>query len=374
MAKSLAGNAGLMLTEVLGSHQASGRSVANRRGPGQLHRGTFQDLLQCLYLLVVPPNAPLEHKSRDIATTILRALQLRHSGLSQITYLAFASLNVLLANIQADDLAQTRTLAREIVPLITHWWQGRAVSKDEMLNSVRDEMLKTMFFIHLHLERIVLDNIYPSIEGDLEDLSEALWLEYTRRNERDQLQLDDITFLVAALPEDYFSLSTFGLRPHNQEGERKWALIQNLAFLERILSVVKSHASSGTTDQEEQPRKKRRTVVSTNRLLEKLKSADPTVQRTAIQLVPFLLEIEAYSPTDLAELRSEISPFISGTGSIASWAMLACARYGVFFFFFLRLVTLKLLSGCLCASAFSHALSSGSSSTTYDALRRLAMS
>ncbi|KAL2752788.1 hypothetical protein ACRALDRAFT_1052581 [Sodiomyces alcalophilus JCM 7366] len=306
---------------------ASGRSVANRRGPGQLHRGTLQDLLQCLYLLVVPPNAPLAHKSQDIATTLLRALQLRHSGLSQITYLAFASLNVLLANIQADDIAQTRTLAKEIVPLITHWWQGRAVSKDEMLNSVRDEMLKTMFFIHLHLERIVLDNIDDSIEGDLEDLSEALWLEYTRRNERDQLQLDDITFLVATLPGDYFSLSTFGLRPHNQEGERKWALVQNLAFLERILSVAKSHKPLVTTGLEEQPRKKRRTAVSASRLLEKLKSADPAVQRTAIQLIPYLLEIKTYSPSDLEELRSELSPTVSGTGSTASWAMLACASY-----------------------------------------------
>ncbi|GKT73500.1 phosphatidylinositol 3 [Colletotrichum tofieldiae] len=307
---------------------STGRSTnASQRIPGRIHRGTVQDLLHCIYLLLLPPNAPLWQRSRDLSKTLTQVLQLRHLGLSQVIQLSFASINILLAGIQTDDISQASNLARDLVPLISHWWQARTVSQDEMLNSVRDEMLKTIFIIHLHLERLVCHEENEGIQKDVEDLTESLWLEYSRRNLRSQLQLDDLTF-VSRLPDDYFRVSLFGLRIHNRDGERRWALVQNLAILERILWKSRKYARSQSPG--EQPRKKRRTHGSATRLQEKLQSHSPAVQRISLQLIPFLLGLDTFSSREVADLFADIAAFVGDKDTaVSSWAMLACASCAV---------------------------------------------
>ncbi|KAI8155653.1 Serine/threonine-protein kinase TEL1 [Colletotrichum sp. SAR 10_71] len=205
---------------------STGRSTnPSQRVTGQIHRGTVQDLLHCIYLLVIPPNAPLWRRTKDLSKTLIQILHVRHVGLGQITQLAFASINVLLAATQTDDLSRASSLARDLVPLVSHWWQGRTVSQDEMLNSVRDEMLKTIFLTHLHLECLVFQED-DHVLKDIEDLIDALWQEYSRRDLRSQLQLEDLTFVTHRLPQDYFTIELFGLRPHNRDGERRWACTQ----------------------------------------------------------------------------------------------------------------------------------------------------
>ncbi|KAF0322905.1 ataxia telangiectasia mutated [Colletotrichum asianum] len=301
---------------------STGRSTnPSQRVTGQIHRGTVQDLLHCIYLLVIPPNAPLWRRTKDLSKTLIQILHVRHVGLGQITQLAFASINVLLAATQTDDLSRASSLTRDLVPLVSHWWQGRTVSQDEMLNSVRDEMLKTIFLTHLHLECLVFQED-DHVLKDIEDLIDSLWQEYSRRDLRSQLQLEDLTFVTHRLPQDYFTIELFGLRPHNRDGERRWALVQNLAILERILWKARKQQRSQSPD--EQPRKKRKT--HTSRIQEYLQSHNSATQRTALQLVPFLLNLGTYTTTEIAELLPNVIAFISDKdATIASWAMLACA-------------------------------------------------
>ncbi|KAK6207521.1 phosphatidylinositol 3 (ataxia telangiectasia mutated) [Colletotrichum tabaci] len=310
---------------------STGRSTnASQRIPGQIHRSTVQDLLHCVNLLVLPPNAPLEQRSRDLSKALTQVLQLRHLGLSQVIQLSFASVNILLAEIQTNDISQANNLARDLVPLISHWWQARTVSQDEMLNSVRDEMLKTIFIIHLHLEHLVCHEENEPTQKDIEDLAESLWLEYSRRSMRSQLQLDDLTF-ISGLPDDYFKLDLFGLRVHNRDGERRWALVQNIAILERILWKSNKHARPPSPG--EQPRKKRRTRGAATRLQERLQSPSLAVQRISLQLVPFLLGLNTFSSTEAADLFADIVAFVGDKDTtVSSWAMLACASCTMFRF------------------------------------------
>lgn len=302
---------------------STARSTApSQRVPGQIHRSTVQDLLHCIYLLVLPPNAPLEKRSRDLSRTLIQVLQIRQVGFSQVTQLAFASINILLAGVQADDISLSRNLSRDLVPLISYWWQARTASQDEMLNSLRDEMLKTMFLIHLQLECLVSSGENDDTYKDIEDLADALWLEYSRRDARSQLQLDDLTFISHRLPSDYFTLAFLGLRPHNRDGERRWALVQNLALLERILWMNRKQQQSP----DEQPRKKRKTQGGTSRLQDKMRHS-PAVRRTSMQLVPFLLDLHTFTTAEMEELLLELTPFIGDKDTMTSpWAMLACAR------------------------------------------------
>ncbi|OLN81563.1 Serine/threonine-protein kinase tel1 [Colletotrichum chlorophyti] len=304
---------------------STGRSTnTSQRLPGQVQRGTVQDLLHCIYLLVLPPNAPLLQRAESLTKRLIQVLQLRHLGLSHAIQLTFASTNIVLAALQADDISRASDLARDLVPLISHWWQARTVSQDEMLNSVRDEMLKTLFIIHLHLERLICLGD-ETVRKDVEDLVEALWLEYSRRSPRSQLQMDDVTFIPHRLPHDYFKTQLFGLQNHNRQGERRWALVQNLALLESILWKGRREQTRFRSP-DEQPRKKRRTHGSTNRVREKLQSPSPMVQKIALQIMPFLLDLNTFSPAEVSELLPDFSSLVSDKdGAVASWAMLSCA-------------------------------------------------
>ncbi|KAF3355186.1 hypothetical protein VdG1_07050 [Verticillium dahliae VDG1] len=205
---------------------------------------------------------------------------------------------------------------------------------DEMLNSVRDEMLKTIFAIHLHLERLLQDGEDLSIQGDVEDLFDTLWLEYTRRNEQSQLHIDDISFTITT-PDDFFRLRSFGLRPHNQDGEGKWATLQVLAFLEKALYIAQAPRQSQHeigTEELEQPRKKKRRVDAANdRLQGRLKSPSTGVRRATLQLIPFLLDLDFISAQEVLNLHTEMLSFLGETGGTASWAMLAysCVAEGL---------------------------------------------
>ncbi|KAK1637242.1 phosphatidylinositol 3 [Colletotrichum phormii] len=304
---------------------STGRSTnASQRTPGQIHRGTIQDLVHCIHLLVRPPNAPLHERYSVLSETIIQVLQLRHLGLSQVIQLSFASINKIFVEIQANDISQAANLARDLVPLISHWWQARTVSQDEMLNSIRDEMLKTMLIVHLHLESLVCLDGDDTARNELKGLADSLWLEYSRRSKHSQLQLDDLTFVPQRLPEDYFTLELFGLRIHNQEGERRWALCQNLAILERI--IWKSRKQDNLQSSEEQPRKKRKTYVAATRLQEKLQSPSSAVRIIALQLVPFLLELKTFSAVEVSDLVIDLAGLVGDKDStVVSWAMLACS-------------------------------------------------
>jgi serine-protein kinase ATM len=302
-------------------------SGSHQKLAGQISSTTVRDLLHCLQYLVTTANAPVSKRTKEISSSVTQILQVRHASPSQIQQYAFAIFNCVLAATQVDDLAASSSLARDLVPLISHWWQGRTASQDEMLKSLRDEMLKTIFTVHLHLENLVVTADDDSSRKDVEELLEVLWLEYSRRGERAQLHLDDLTFASSGLPRDYFTINIFGLRPHNLEGERQWALVQCLALLEATLLRRKPRERPGSAGDEAQPRKKRRTAAEASRLRQKLRSPIAGTQRTALHVIPFLFHGGALHPSEASDIFADLANLLSDKhGGTASWAMLGCAR------------------------------------------------
>lgn len=168
-------------------------SGSKRNNNDRSLRGHLSDLMECLFSLVSAPNAPFLQRIKEIASVAVQVLQLRSLGLSQLHQLAFAVINVLLVAAQTDDTAQASSLAIECLPLIIYWWQARTASKyDALINVVRIEMLKLLYNIHLQLEFLAQQNSEPTLFEDIENLSEVLWSEYSKRDDRAQLQQDDI--------------------------------------------------------------------------------------------------------------------------------------------------------------------------------------
>ena len=265
----------------------------------------------------------------DIANVALRVLRLRNLSLGQIQTLCFAIANLTFVSIQADEFNFASDFAKDLLPLMSYWWRAEKVSQDELIRALRNEISKGLLLMHLQIEYLAVHQKEPQVLRDIEDLAEPIWLEYSRRSEFFRLSLMDITFSTE-LPSDHFKLALFGLRSHNIEGESSWALLQNLAYLENILAKAKARTipDKDDSDEDEQPKKKRKVRHEDNRLRSKMNAKDPGMKRTALQVIPFMLETNALSDADIKDLVIELAALVADRNPlIASWALIACARY-----------------------------------------------
>lgn len=302
----------------------------SKRNNNRSSRGHLSDLMECLYCLVSAPNAPFLQRSQEISSVALQVLQLRYLGLSQLHQLAFAIINVVLAATQTDDINQASQLAVECLPLIIYWWQARAASKyDALLNVVRIEMLKLLYNIHLQLEFLARKNGEATLFEDIENLSEILWSEYSKRDDRAQLQQDDLAYVIDHRTINQFYTQSFALRPFNIEGERQWAVVEILAMLEGILwKRTRSLQNIPANDDGlEQPRKKQRKETEFSRLRYKLRAIDRSTQFTALQMIPFFVSDIDITTEEICDLLSILISLITSKNSkLSTWAMIACAR------------------------------------------------
>ncbi|KAI1176265.1 phosphatidylinositol 3 [Nemania sp. FL0916] len=307
------------------SLNTSKRNNSTDRSP----RGHLSDLMECLLSLVSAPNAPSLQRTKEIASAALQVLQLRYIGLSQLHQLAFGVINALLGTTQTDDINQASFLAVECLPLIIYWWQARTASKyDALLNVVRIEMLKVLYNIQLQLEYLSRQNSEPRLFEDIENLVEVLWTEYSKRDERAQLQQDDLAYVVDHHTTNHFHIQSFVLRPFNIEGERQWAVVQILAMLERIMwkRSRSLHIHSASNDSPEQPRKRQRKDAGISGLRYKLRSIDRSMQLTALQMIPFFVSDATISNEEICDLLSTLVELVTNKNSkLSTWAMIACA-------------------------------------------------
>lgn len=306
----------------------SGSSSGLLRNPRQAGSQVAENYLSALNLLLSAPQAPFQERAKEITSTVLQVLQARHAKLSTMHQVAFATINSALQFIHADNVSLAKSWARDLVPLITHWWPPRALLRDAMSNAIRDEILKTLYGIHLFLENLMQEASRGSLLQDLEDLLDTLWLEYSKREDRARLQLDDLTFTSMSLPAGHPETGVFSLRPYNPTAEQNWALLDGIAILESLHSCSLQKDRGQQPPEDEQPRKRRRVARDPDRILQKLTSPDPGVRLTALQLLPFLSHQRRFSVDEVTDCLEVFLTLISDKQAIvASWAMLACSRY-----------------------------------------------
>ncbi|KAL7930004.1 hypothetical protein V8C35DRAFT_313835 [Trichoderma chlorosporum] len=297
-----------------------------QRHTGQGEGGPLQAALEGLYYLVSAANAPIVRGAQDITELALRVLNIKHLSPGFTQTLCFSIVNTVFRASEADNLDGAVALAKDLLPHTGYWWRAEKVSQDELIKALRNEISRSIFLMHLHLEHLAVNLWDESVRIELENLIEPLWQEYAKRSEAYRLQLADLTFTPSPSRGHVMQLGLFGLRPHNIEGESHWAIVQNLAFLEAILLRPKKNIVEDNTDATEQPRKKRRVQQDPNPIRVKLKSQHPGVVLTALQLVPFMLATNTLSHGEVDELLVDLVVFAGDKNTTtASWALIACS-------------------------------------------------
>ena len=300
---------------------------STQRSGNHLEKSRLHDLLNCLLSLISAANAPLQKRVKDISSVGIQVLKLPSSGVATSLQVAFSIINVALNYAQTDDVEQAESMVVELVPLIGHWWQAKIASKDDaLLNNLQVEMLKALYTMHMQLEGLVQKND-PTIVASVEDLCDLLWSAYARRDSRSRLQQDDLSY--SAVPRHQKSLVThvFGIRPHNVEAERRWAVVHTLSLMEATLWRASQLAQPRDDDEQDRPRKKRRMASGYSRLRQRLLSPDLNVQLAALQVIPFFVAdvriTEAFTIETLLLLANLTA---HKNANISVWAMIATAR------------------------------------------------
>lgn len=315
-----------------GTHQSTGRSKLSVQVSAGSHieRSTLEVVLQGLYSLSGAPNAPLHKRAESISSGAMQVLNLRNSNLSFVHALAFGIVTSVLAVVQGESLELAGKLSVQLVSEIIHWWQSRSAgkAKDELIKTVKDEIVKSIFLMYLPLLRQASLPGNEVILRDIRDLAEALRNEYARRDSDAQLRLDDLTFSSPELPEYHFQTRTFASARHSPEGERRWGFVQALALLEAIIWDVS--VTRQEPREEERPRKRRKVFSFSSRIREGLGSADTETQMVAMHLTPFFLTASTVQTSEIASIVDVLSSLIGSKHSPTSnWAMLALSRYAL---------------------------------------------
>ncbi|KAM0183402.1 hypothetical protein ACHAPC_006545 [Botrytis cinerea] len=292
-----------------------------------------EEFCQIIFTLLYSTNNPSFIIVERVAAVIMRLLQYHISSVSKLHQVAFSVLNIVLSCFSEDHTSFSFSIGRKLLPMICRFWQVKALHKDEMVNSVRDEMLISLYCTHLHLESNIISDEDVELHSNLNDLLDALRADYFRRTDNDQLQLDDVEILNLSSRKiscDPFRLHCFRLKSHNNRtAERNWANLLALAVLERLVRV-KEHVLQVNSklggDLNNHPRKRQRISQSSERLLEPLKSGDQKVLLAGLQLIPFVLQNCKLPASSLEELLDQLSNFaLDKRGNIASWALLGIA-------------------------------------------------
>lgn len=307
---------------------STGRSgtASTQRSASHISGKILVSLMQGLLCLAGATNAPLAQRATEISSAAIQILQLRHLNIGSLQQAAFATLNCIISHTCGDDLVLVNGIARDLMPLVSHWWHPRtSASQSESVTSVRDEILRLLCGLQLHIDALTVSTPEDdALFGAVEDILEALWMEYSKRDDRSRLQISDLAF--SAVAKDYFNTRTFGLRPFNTPAERTWAVVEVIAILESI--YAQSSVPTQTADEDEQPRKRRRVDEPPDRLGDRLGSLDPGIKLTALQVIPFFLQRTEPSLKYISRTLDGLLGYISDKHSaICSWAMIACARY-----------------------------------------------
>jgi serine-protein kinase ATM len=276
------------------------------------------ELVACMRSLCRAPNAPIESRASEMASVLLRHLQLKSSfGSSQLD--AISAINLILHRILYSNLDWARQIILDMIPILTTLWLHKS-------DALKDDILVFLVISRRHLEAIFRKDPANYARFDLETFLEAAQDEYASRQVREQLKLDDLSLshslqTLSSLP----IAGSFKLRDGYSHAESQYITVYALAWIASLLDETRE--DSHEVQRDDGARKRRRVTSKLEALLQLLTSTNNSVQITSLQILSFLPVLSPLSKAKLTQLSKSLMPLMAHTnGNIASWAMLALAN------------------------------------------------
>jgi len=310
-----------------GSVEGALRSSVRDSGSRTVRTGSASEateLVACLRLLTHASNVPLLEKAQPILSTLTAFLQDTRSTNSAYQD-AFTTINNVLMRTALDAVTMAQGAVRELIPVIKEAWSTKQTS-------LRDEMVRTLILSRPHIAAMFMNPAAHSIREDMESLLETLRLDYSRRPEREQLQVDDLVLRpIAAIDRKLFPMSSanLALRTGNNRSESQWSIVSLLAYFS-----VKLDSSSISDEAQVQnrdfdgPRKRTRIAKNLDEHLSQLSHPSAAVRLCALQTLALCDQANCLVDADLQKILDHLTSMLSDSlAALSSWAMVALSTY-----------------------------------------------
>lgn len=300
----------------------SGPSTPSRTNPTltirERHVGdnsVIEEILVCIQLLTASPNAPVQAHAQKILHGLAEFVKSAPVA-GSAHQAAFHSINTVVTKALFDHSTLVRASLLDLIPVIRRLWATK-------LAGLKDELLVTTLFCTIILCDATRREPSESLADMVEGLMDTLYSEYTRRPEKEILQLDELVFYQRGLTQ----LGKPIIRPRlgNAKSEHNWTIIWAIARLLQLTEEIAtqlsvSQAPSGA------PYKRQRFTSAIDDIFRDCFSSSGMRRVCALQLIPFLLgdQISLDSKTSL--LQRLIPNIADDSPSLSSWTMLAIAR------------------------------------------------
>lgn len=290
-------------------------------------KSVIEEVLICIQLLTASSNAPVQ----GFAEKILRGLAefVKSTPIAGSAHqAAFNSINTVVTKVLFDQSALVRVFLLDLIPVIRRLWATKHIG-------LKDELLVTISLCIIFLGDSARREPSEFLADLVEGLMNTLYSEYTKRPEKEILQLDELTFCQGDLTQ----LAKPIIRPRlgNAKSEHNWTVIWAMASLLQLAEDITLRLSAPQT-QHEVPNKRQRLTSATDDILRDSFSSSGLKKLCALQLVPFVIRgcIDLDSKSLLLE---RLIPNINDdNASVSSWTMVAIARC-VYVYFWLPNLT-----------------------------------
>ena len=270
----------------------------------------------CIKQLVASPNAPIQtyaEKILDGLTEFVTSLPGTGNGHQEV----FNSINTVAMKVIFDQSDLVREFLLDLVPVIRRLWNTK-------LMGLRDELLGTTMLCTVILGDTVARNPSESLSQLIEGIVDTLYLEYTKRPEKEFLQIDELVFYSKTLSSQTDGM-IIGPKLGNTKSEHNWTLIWAISCLLQLQEEINTRLSTSHVLHEASI-KKQRLNSATGDIIRDSFSTYGTRKVCALQITTFL---NKKMDTDIKSMLLErlIPDILDDNGAVASWTMVVISRF-----------------------------------------------
>lgn len=278
----------------------------------QVHRTMCDEAVICIRFLTAIPAAPLH----SVAGQLLRELLIYISSPTPVNASqGLKAINNITEKIICDQSALFKEYLPDLVCVLRRLWVTRSLA-------TKEECLVTLLLC-MDLLRHKSQTMFPHASlQSLEDLLETLEYEYIKRQEKEQLQIDDLIFY----PNDSTCKHPypFGPRIGNSRSEHVWTLLWTISSLMAILDRTLDHGQISAGDELISNKRPRLSSHIHDITRDCVVSTGPR-KSYCLQLLIFLGR-EMSSDDKASTLNRLTASIVDDDASISNWTLLAISR------------------------------------------------
>ncbi|KAI9928198.1 Serine/threonine-protein kinase tel1 [Aspergillus wentii] len=275
-------------------------------------KSALGEIVVCIQLLTASPTAPVQMSAEKIFHGLAEFVKSSHiAGSGQQA--AFNSINTVVTKVLFDQSELVRTFLLDLIPVIRRLWATK-------LTGLKDELLVTIMLCMTILGDAIRKEPSEILSHSIQGLVKTLHSEYTRRAEKEMLQIDDLIFYR---PESTRTDKLItGPRLGNAKSEHNWTLIWAIASLLELSEEIAARLST-PHNLEEAASKRQRFTSEIEEVFRDSFSSSGTKRLCALQLIPVLVKSQMNVESKASLLHRLMPNILDDNGAVSSWTMVA---------------------------------------------------